>query len=149
VPDFTEDLDDQLDLFEDHLAACKRLLVESVHRLGLSRVADIIHQDPSTVSNQISGVDPKKRPSAQLVFVCWLLDREFRIALAKLKKEFLSKPPDLEPEDALREIAVRAQASFDKRALADVNEVLARVRRDSSWQQKAVASGWRPPGGTE
>jgi hypothetical protein len=147
VTDFAEKNSEQFDLFEDDFASCKRLLSESVARLGLSRVADIIRKDPSTIANQLSGVDPSKRPSADLVFVCWLLDPEFRIALAKLKKEVISRPPDLEPEDALREIAVRAQACFDKRALSDVNEILARTaRRSGSWEQKARAAGWAPVG---
>ena len=113
--------------FADHRAQQRRLLKASVDRLGLARVAGVVGQAPSTISNQLSGLDANKRPSADLHDVCWLLDPTYREHYAGVLGEVLSRPPDLTPEQALRDLAVKAQARGYV-AVEDVTALLARTR---------------------
>lgn len=103
---------------EDHRAAARRLLSESVYRVGLTEVAHKLEEDPSTITHQLRR-DGNKRPSADLEQLCFLLDPEYRKGLAALCGELLSHPPDLTPEDALREAIARSSKGYlDKAELA-------------------------------
>lgn len=112
---------------DDQRSAARRLLEQSANRIGIAELSHWLGEDESTVRNQLAYRD-RRRPSAELEHLCWLLDGEYRRLKANLKGEVLSKPPDLTPEQALREIAVRAQAEWGRCAATDVAGVLARTR---------------------
>lgn len=122
---------DQFDLFEDRRAQLRRLRTASVARLGLTRVADVLHKDPSTVSNWLSGVDPSKRASADLEDVCWALDHIYRRDKAAVMGEVISRPPDLTPEQAIREVVALATAGeFGNGAKDKVFAIYRRTRQE-------------------
>lgn len=121
---------EQFDLFEDRQAQLARLLRESVARIGLSRVADILGKEPSTISHQLSGLDPGKTPSAKLEAVCWDLDPEFRRMKAAVVGQVIALTPDLSVEDVLREVLVLAGAGeFGNAGRVRVMELYARMRK--------------------
>lgn len=111
----------------DKRAAIARARAASVYRIGLSEVAHQLGEDPSTISNQIKHVG-NRRESADLDDTCWLLDRVFREQKAGQAGEVLVRPADLTAEEALRLIVAKAQSSWDRRALAEVADIVARVK---------------------
>lgn len=115
---------------EDRLAARRRLLEESVRRLGLSEVAHQVKEDPSTIDNQIARRG-KRRPSADLADLCEDLDPVYRAGKAALMGELLVRPPDMTPEEAMRALLVEAQSQgyVDKVRVA---ELAARMRVSTS-----------------
>lgn len=121
--------EEQLDWvgMEDRLVARRRLLTESVYRLGLGEVAHKLGEAPSTIKHQIDR-DANKRPSSDLSDLCEELDPEYRRAKAALMHEELVTHPDMTPEEAMREMSVRAQMKgyLDK---AEIAQLFARVRR--------------------
>lgn len=129
--DFTSDREraaEQIDWirFEDEGAQYDHLLLASVVRVGIDVVARHLRITPSALRNQVAG---RRKMQAGTSSICWRLDGEFRTALAALKGEVLSRPPDLSPEAALREAMARAQARgyIDSRDLA---EIYTRTRRE-------------------
>lgn len=121
---------EQVDLFEDHRAALRRLTSQSVDRIGLGIVAHQLKQDPSTVSNKLARRDGRA-PQDELVYVCLALDPEYRKAIAKVFGETLCpEPPEyVSPEDALRELAVHAKAGdFGNEGKRIVLDVYRRVK---------------------
>jgi hypothetical protein len=138
----------QYDLFEDFLAQSARLLRASVERLGLTRVAGIVGKDPSTISHQLSALDPGKSPSAKLQAVCWYLDPIYQADLAGLVGKVLSTPPDLDPADAMREVVSLALAGvFGNDGKEKALTVYRRMRPGSGagWEEQARAHCWRAP----
>lgn len=126
----TEFEPEQFDLFEDRMAQAGRLLRASVDRLGLTRVSGIVGKDPSTISHQLSGLDPGKVPSAKLHFACWFLDPRYRADMAGLCGEVLARSPDLDPEDVVREVIVLAGAGeFGNTGRERVLGLVARMRK--------------------
>ena len=120
---------EQFDLFEDRRAQRRRLRAASVARVGLTRVADLLNKDPSTVANWLSGADPSKRASADLDDVLWVIDPVYRHDSAAIMGEVIQRPPDLEPEDAMREIAALATAGeFGNAAKAKVFAIYQRMK---------------------
>jgi hypothetical protein len=98
--------------------------------LGLTRVAGIVGKDPSTISHQLSGLDPGKLPSAKLQSVCWFLDAQYRADLAGLAGCSIAKVPDLEPEDVVREVIVLASSgTFGNDGKERVLALVARMRK--------------------
>lgn len=103
--------------FEDEGVQLDHLVRASVQRTGVELVARHLDETPSALRNQLAG--RRKLPEGTWS-ICWRLDPEFRADCAALKKEVLSRPPDLSPEEALREATVKAQARgyIDARDLA-------------------------------
>lgn len=131
VPEITtENEPEQFDLFEDRRAQLRRLRIASVQRLTLTRVADVLGKDPSTVANWLSGADPSKRASADLHDVCWVLDPVYRRDCTAVMGEVLSRPPDLSPEQAMREVAALATSGeFGNGSKEKVFAIYRRMRR--------------------
>lgn len=124
-----ENLVEQVDWISlaDSRAAIARAREASVYRIGLTEVAHQLGEDPSTVSNQLKHAG-NRRPSADLDDVCWLLDRAFREVKAGQTGELLLRRPDLTEGEALRLILAKAQANWDRRALSEVADIMARVK---------------------
>lgn len=112
---------------DDKRAALRRARSLGAERVGIVNLAHWLDQDPSTVRNQLAYRD-RKTPSAEIDDLVWLLDREFRQQKAGQAGELLIRPPDLTAEEALRLLLVRAQSSWDKRALAEVTDIVGRVK---------------------
>lgn len=110
--------------FEDEGAQLDMLLLASVERCTIAEVAKHLKVTPSHLRNIVAG----RRTMLPGTFsICWRLDPIFRAACAALKKEVLSRPPDLTPEQSLREIVTKAQAKGFV-ALEDVAALYARTR---------------------
>lgn len=131
--DFTSDREraaEQIDWirFEDEGAQYDHLLLASVERVGIDVVARHLGITPSALRNQIAG---RRKMQAGTSSICWRLDPEFRAALADMKGEVIARPPDLTPEEALREAMVHAQARgyIDCRDLA---RLYARTKKGES-----------------
>lgn len=120
---------DQLDWISqrDKQFEIRKLLSESVDRLGLDEVAHRLGESPSTLVHQLRR-DDRKRPSADLFALCFTLDVEFRRALAALHGEILSAPAKLTEGQALAELAAMAQARGGV-LHTEVAALLARTRR--------------------
>jgi hypothetical protein len=125
---------EQLDFIgmDDRLAARRRLLDESVRRLGLNEVAHQLREDPSTIDNQLARRGPK-RPSADLADICDDLDPVYRAAKAALMGELLVRPPDMTPEETVRALLVEAQSQGFV-AKARVAEMVSRMRVEPKTQ---------------
>lgn len=93
--------------FEDEGAQLDHLVRAAVQRLSVELVARHLEETPSALRNQVAG--RRKLPEGTWS-ICWRLDAQFRADCAALKKEVLSRPPDLSPSDALREAVVKANA---------------------------------------
>lgn len=112
--------------FEDEGAQLHMLVIASVERIGITEVARHLHVTPSHLRNIIAG----RRTMLPGTFsICWRLDPVFRADCAALKKEVLSRPPDLSPEDFAREVVARSQAKGFI-ASEDVASLYSRMRRD-------------------
>lgn len=117
---------DQLDWisFEDEGAQLEILLLASVEQ-NLLEAAKHLRVTPSHLRNIVAG----RRTMLPGTFsICWRLDAGFRAACAAVKKEVLSRPPDLSPEQALREMMAAARAKGFV-ALEDVSGLYARTRK--------------------
>lgn len=113
---------------DDHRASLRRLLKVSAERIGVCQLAHQLDEDPSTLRNQLA-MREGKRPSWDLAALCFLLDPDFRAKAVGLCGEEVRRVGDLSPEEALRLIQAKACANWDRRAVADVHEVMARVRK--------------------
>jgi hypothetical protein len=132
---------------DDKRASCRRLLADAAERVGIPNLAHWLDEDPSTLRNQLAHRE-RKRPSAELEDLVWLLDAEYRRLKAGVTGEVLTRPPDLTDGEALRLIHAKAQAGWDRRALAEIADILSRVGgTEDTWERRAVAAGWQPPGG--
>lgn len=121
--------DPQIDwiALEDKRAALRLALEKGAERVGINNLAHWLKQDPSTIRNQLAHRD-RKTPSSELEGIVWLLDRLYREQKAGQTGETLLRRPDLTEADALRLILAKAQASWDRRALAEVADILGRVK---------------------
>lgn len=112
---------------EDKRAALRLALEGGAERVGVLHLAHWLGQDPSTIRNQLAHRD-RKTPSAELEHLVWLLDRTYREQKAGQTGETLLRRADLSEAEALRLILAKAQASWDRRALAEVSDILGRVK---------------------
>jgi hypothetical protein len=113
--------------FEDILHEADELLCKRAQDFGVKELAFRLKVKPGTIHNQLSH-DDEKKPSFELALLVAYLDDEFRAKLMALFGDVLSKPPDLEPSDALQMIGERSP-SWGKHTHSEVSSILARVRR--------------------
>jgi hypothetical protein len=112
---------------DDNRAQLARLLEAAAERVGIAELAHQLHEDPSTLRNQFAHRE-RKRPSADAEALVYLLDRRYRHDKAAVCGEVLTRPADLTPEEALRELYVRAQAQGAV-LKGDVADLMARTKR--------------------
>lgn len=122
--------------FEDNRAQLHHLLLSSVERVGVVEVARHLGETPSALRNQVAG---RRALPPGAFSICFLLDAEFRAAAVGVTGEVLSRPADLTPEEALRLLAVEAQAKgyVDR---ARVAELLQRMRPEDRQHLRAVGA---------
>lgn len=130
--------------FDDKRACLRKLLTAGAEEVGIPELSHWLDEDPSTLRNQLAHRD-RKRPSAELEGLVWLLSRTYRERKAGQTGEVLSRPPTLTADEALRVLFAKAQAGWDRRALAEIADVLSRVGKDESWEEQARAHGWISP----
>lgn len=94
---------------DDHRAQLALLLERAAERVGVDRLAHWLHEDPSTLRNQLARRE-RKRPSSDLEDLVWLLDPQYRHDKAAVTGELLTRPADLTPEQVANEIGVLAGA---------------------------------------
>lgn len=111
---------------DDHRVSARRLLEAAAERIGIPSLAHWLDEDPSTLRNQLAHRE-RKRPSAELFVLCFLLDGELRQKLAGLCKEVVIPAQTLDPWEALRLIQAKALAGWDRRAASEVSDILSRV----------------------
>ena len=131
---------------EDRRASSRLLLEQAAERVGIAQLAHLLNEEPSTLRNQLAYRD-RKRPSADLADLVWLLDEQYRHQKAGLCGEVVQRPPDMTPEEAFRaltaEVIVNGFVPKDR-----VLELNARMksggREPKDWERtgpQAVASG--------
>lgn len=114
---------------EDKRAALRRFRKAGADRVGIPQLAHMMDLDPSTIRNGLARRDGKQE-CADLDDLIWLLDPLYRQQKAGMCGEVLSRPPDLSPEQALREALAMAQAGeFGNAGLRALTDLYARVKR--------------------
>jgi hypothetical protein len=135
---------EQLDWYQiaDARAAIDREFTLAVARLSEFVLARHTGEDPSLISKRMNRVE-RRQPTADMLIVAFVLDQRLQEVAAGQVGKLLVAPRDLTADEALRLLFVKAQAGWDRRALAEVAEVLSRVGKNSSWEEQAKAHGWR------
>lgn len=135
---------EQLDWYKiaDARATLDREFVAAVDRVTEYQVARHTGEDPSLINKRIHRVE-RRQPTADMFIITYLLDRRLQEIAAGQVGRLLVPPRNLTADEALRLLFAKAQASWDRRALAEIAEVLSRVGKDSSWEEQARAHGWR------
>jgi hypothetical protein len=124
---------------EDLLARGRRLLHAAADRVHLLELAEHLHEDPSTLRNQLERRE-RKRPSADLLLVTYLLDEQLQEDMARLVGKELSEPPDLTPEQFAREAVAYAQQHADRTTAAHLVELYRRVRSGEATKLREVGT---------
>jgi len=93
--------------FEDQGASLDHMVRASVERIGVVIVARHLEETPSALRNQLAG---RRGLPEGTWSICWRLDSVFRASAADAMGEVLSRPPDLTPEQAMREVVALCTA---------------------------------------
>jgi hypothetical protein len=137
---------EQLDWYQiaDARAAIDREFTLAVGRITEYELARQTGEDPSLINKRINRVE-RRQPTADMFILTYLLDQRLQEVAAGQIGKLLVAPRDLTADEALRLLFAKAQAGWDRRAVAEFAEVLSRVGKESSWEEMAKAHGWRPP----
>lgn len=137
---------EQLDWYKiaDARAALDREFTAAVDRVTEYQVSRHTGEDPSLINKRIHRVE-RRQPTADMFIIAYLLDRRLQEVAAGQIGRLLVPPRTLTADEALRLLFAKAQAGWDRRALAEIADVLSRVGKEESWEAQARAHGWSAP----
>jgi hypothetical protein len=130
---------------DDKRAALRKLLADGAERVGITELSHWLNEDPSTIRNQLAHRE-RKRPSAELEHLVYLIDAEYRRLKAGQCGETICPVPNLTADEAIRLIVAKAESSWGKHAMSEVAGIVARVgKTEDTWERRALDAGWQPP----
>lgn len=130
---------------EDKRACLRKLLADGAERVGIPQLSHWLNEDPSTLRNQLAHRE-RKRPSAELENLVWLLDAEYRQDKAGQCDELVVPKAKYTADEALRLIIARAESAWDRRAVAELATIISHVgKAEDIWERIALSKGWIPP----